>query len=237
MGDLVLNAIPHIRSISKKKPNYKSILSYIQKSTASNIDLPSVESTCTDMIANGIIDKDLKILISTSCVSDAILDDNVDFVTSDKSNPESPQRAPIQNQLNAPVIKNTPVITSQKTSNLPINTNKLGKIKENIMAMKSTFMNEIYELKKEISLVRSFNDRNESKESENSHTTNILETKLVFLQKENSVLRSELENTQKRIVSLLETNSSLFKSIRDPSSVVIQDSTSTDVRYQMIYTK
>ena len=90
-----MNAIPHIRSISKKKPNYKSILSYIQKSTASNIDLPSVESTCTDMIANGIIDKDLNILILTSWVSDAILDDNVDFVTSDKSNPESPQRAPI----------------------------------------------------------------------------------------------------------------------------------------------
>ena len=67
------------------------------------------------MIANGIIDKDLKILISTRWVSDAILDDNVDFVTSDKSNPESPQRALIQNQLNAPVIENTPVITSEKT--------------------------------------------------------------------------------------------------------------------------
>ena len=111
MEDLVLNAIRHIRSISKKKPNYKIILSYIQKSTASNFGLPSIESTCTDMIANGIIDKDLKILISTSCASDTILDDNVDFVTSDKSNPESPQRAPIQNQLNAPVIENTPVIT------------------------------------------------------------------------------------------------------------------------------
>ena len=193
MEDLVLNAIRHIRSISKKKPNYKSILSYVQKSAASNIDLPSVDSTCTDMIANGIIDKDLKILISTSCVSDAILDDNVDFVTSDKSNPESPQRAPIQNQLNAPVIKNTPVITSQKTSNLPINTNKLGKIKENIMAMKSTFMNEIYELKKEISLLQSLNVRNESKESENSHTTNALETRLVFLEKENSVLLRSLK--------------------------------------------
>ena len=80
MEDLVLDAILHIRSISKNKPNYKSILSHIQKSTASNIDLPSVESTCTEMIANGIIDKDLKILISTSCESDAILDDNVDFV-------------------------------------------------------------------------------------------------------------------------------------------------------------
>ena len=98
MEDLVLNAMCHIRSISKKKPNFKSILSYIQKSTTSNIDLPLAESTCTDMIANGIIYKDLKIQISTRCVSYAILDDNVDFVTSDKSNPESPQRAPIQNQ-------------------------------------------------------------------------------------------------------------------------------------------
>ena len=63
---------------------------------------------------------------------------------------------------------------------------------------------------------------------ENSHTTNVLETKLVFLEKENSILRSELENKQKIIVLLLETNSSLCKSIRDPSSIVIQDSTSTD---------
>ena len=62
------------------------------------------------------------------------------------------------------------------------------------MATKSTFMNEICELKKEISLLRSLNDRNENKESENSHTTNVLETKLVFLEKENSILRSELEN-------------------------------------------
>ena len=97
-----------------------------------------------------------------------------------------------------------------------------------MMAMKSTFMNEIYELKKEILLLRSLSDRNESKESENSHTTNVMETKLVFLEKENSILHSELESKQKIIVSLLEINSSLFKSIRDPSSVVIQDSTSTD---------
>ena len=47
------------------------------------------------MIANGIIGKDLKILFSTSCMSNAILDDNIDFVTFDKSNPELPQRAPV----------------------------------------------------------------------------------------------------------------------------------------------
>ena len=136
MDDLVLNAIRHIRNISKKRPNYKSILSCMQKYAASNIDLSSVESTCSEMIANGIIDEDLKMLISTNCESDTILDDNVDFVTSDESNPETPQWAPIQNQINAPVIENTPVITSQKTPSLRINSHKFGKNKANMMAMK-----------------------------------------------------------------------------------------------------
>ena len=98
--------------------------------------------------------------------------------------------------LNAPVIETTPVITSPKTPNLPINSDKLGEINANMMGMKSFFMNEIYELKNEISLLRSLNDRNESKEPENSHTINVLETKLVFLEKQNSILRSKLENKQ-----------------------------------------
>ena len=75
------------------------------------------------------------------------------------------------------------LLTSQKTPILPINTDKLEGIKENMMAIKSIFMNEIYELKKEISLLRSLSVRNENKESENSHTNNILETKLIFLEK------------------------------------------------------
>ena len=49
---------------------------------------------------NGITDKELTILISTGYESDAILDYNVDFVISDESNPETPQRALIQNQKN-----------------------------------------------------------------------------------------------------------------------------------------
>ena len=93
-------------------------------------------------------------------MSDAILDDNADFVTFDKSNYESPQTTPIQNQLNASVIETTPVITSQKTPNLPINTDKLGEIKEDMMAMKSSLMDEINELKKEISFLRMLYDRN-----------------------------------------------------------------------------
>lgn len=87
MDDLVMNAIPHIRNISKKKLNYKGILSCIQKSTA----------RCSELIENGIIEKDVTILIPSSCESKAILDDNVDFVTSDESNLETPQRASTHN--------------------------------------------------------------------------------------------------------------------------------------------
>ena len=95
------------------------------------------------MIANGIIDKGLKILISTSCKSDATLDDNVDFVIPDESNPETSQRAPVHNQINAPAIGTTPVITSQKTSSLSRNSDKICEIKANMMAMKSFFMIKI----------------------------------------------------------------------------------------------
>ena len=43
MEGKILDAIYHVKSISKKKPSYKSILPYIQKSTASNIDLEVIE--------------------------------------------------------------------------------------------------------------------------------------------------------------------------------------------------
>ena len=144
---------------------------------------------------NGITDKDLKVLKSTNCGSDAVLDDNVDFITSDESNSKTPKRAPIQNQINIPVTETASVITSQKTPNHPINSDKLGDIKANKMAMKKYG---------------------------------------VFLIKENSFLSSELQNKQETIYSLLETNSSLFKSLRDPSLKILPPQI---VRYQMVYTK
>ena len=58
----VLEAIYHLKSINKKKPSYKNILSSIQKFTASNIDLEEIEKTITDMVAKKNIDKDFRIL-------------------------------------------------------------------------------------------------------------------------------------------------------------------------------
>ena len=76
----VLEAIYHVKPISKKKPSCKNILSYIQKSTASNIDLEVIEKTVSDFVTKKIIDKDFRIL-SKSCnsfTSPQISDDDVE---------------------------------------------------------------------------------------------------------------------------------------------------------------
>ena len=68
MEGKILEAIYHVKSISKKKPSYKNILSYIQKSTSSNIELEIIEETVSDMDTKKIIEKDFKIL-NESCNS------------------------------------------------------------------------------------------------------------------------------------------------------------------------
>ena len=97
------------------------------------------------MIANVMVDEDVKILISNNCASDAIPD--FDFVTSDESHTETPQRASLKNHINAPVIKtviyhiNTTVVASHKTPRAPINSDKLDEVKVNMVPLKSFFMN------------------------------------------------------------------------------------------------
>ena len=62
MEGKILEAIYHVKSISRKKPSYKNILSYIQKFTASNIDLEVIEKTASDIVTKKITDEDFRIL-------------------------------------------------------------------------------------------------------------------------------------------------------------------------------
>ena len=82
----ILEAIYHVKSISKKKPSYKNILSYIQKSTASNIELEIIEETVSDMDTKKINEKDFRIL-TESCNSYSlpqIWDDDVETLYLEK---------------------------------------------------------------------------------------------------------------------------------------------------------
>ena len=86
MEGKLLEAIYHVKSISKKKPSYKNILSYIQKSTASSIDLEVIEEIVSDMVTKKVIDKDFRIL-NKSCNSFTLLqisDDDIETLYLEK---------------------------------------------------------------------------------------------------------------------------------------------------------
>ena len=62
MEEEILEALYHVKSISKKIPFDKRILRHIQKHAASNIYLEVIEETVSDMVAKKIINKDFIIL-------------------------------------------------------------------------------------------------------------------------------------------------------------------------------
>ena len=78
------------------------------------------------------------------------------------------------------------------------------------MAIRSYFMDEVYELRNEVSLLRSMLNNLISNRTETDNhiitdtlNNNILVTQIVFLEKENSLLRSEIQNKQDAIQNLL----------------------------------
>ena len=149
----ILEAIHHVKSISEKKPSYKNILSYIQKSTASNIDLEVIEETVSDMVTKKIIDKDFRIL-NESCNSFAlpqISDDVVETLYLEKGS-EILQKSAHESMDN---LDTTPLASLQGTPNLPNSIAKFNAIEANLMDIKSYFMDEVYEIRNKVSSLKS----------------------------------------------------------------------------------
>ena len=185
MEGKILEAIYHVKSISKKKPSYKNILSYIQKSTASNIDLEVIGATASDMVTKKIIDKDFRIL-NESCNSftlPQIPDDDVETLYLEKGS-ETLQKSAHESIDN---LETTPLASLQDTPNLPNSIAKFNAIEANLMAIKSYFMDEVYELRNEVSSLKSMLNNLISNRTETDNqiitdtlNNNILETKSFF---------------------------------------------------------
>ena len=230
MEGKILEAIYHVKSISEKKPSYKNILPYIQKSTASNIDLEVIEKTVLDMVTKKIIDKDFRIL-NESCnsfTSPQISDDDAETLYLEKVSETLRKSAPesIDN------LEITPLAFLQDTPNLPNSIAKFNVMEANLMAIKSSFMDEVYELRNEVLSLKSMLNNLISNRTETGNhiitdtlNNNILETKIVFLEKENSLLRSEIQNKQDTIQNLLKNNTTLVKSINTNLILPIQNKT------------
>ena len=183
-------------------------MSHIQKSTASNVDLGVIEETVSDMVAKIIIDKDFRIL-KGFCNSFTLLqisDEDVETIYLGKGR-QSLQKLPHESIDN---LKTTLLASLQGIPSLPNSIAKFNAIEANLMAIKSYFVNDAYDLRNEYSSLKSmFNNLIPNRtETDNQITTdtlnnNILETKIAFLEKENSLLRSEMQSKKDTIQKLL----------------------------------
>ena len=225
----ILEAICHVKSISKKKSF--NILSYIQKSIASNIDLEVIEKTVSDMVTKKIIDKDFRILNEpcNSFTSPQISDDDVETLHLEKASETLQKSAP----ESIDSLETTPLAFLENTPNLPNSIAKFNAIEANLMSIKSYFMDEVYELRNEVSSLKSMlnNLISNGTETDNHIFTdtlnnNILETKTVFLEKENSLLRSKIQNKEDTIQNLLKNNTTLVESIN--TNLILPTQNKTD---------
>ena len=174
-------------------------MSYIQKSTASIIDLEVIEKTVSDMVTKKIIDKDFRVL-NESCnsfSSPQISDDDVETLHLEKGSETLQKSAPesIDN------LENTSLAFLQNTPSLPNSIAKFNTIEANMMAIKSYFMDEVYELRNEVSSLKSMLNNLISNRTETGNhiitdtlNNNILETKNRFYRK--GKLASTIRNTE-----------------------------------------
>ena len=126
MEGKVLETIYHVKSISRKKPSYKNILSYIQKLTASNIDLEVIEKTASDMVTKNHWWRlqNFKRKVRNSLTSPQISEDDVETLYLEKGSETLQKSAPesIDN------LETTPLAFLQDTPNLP---NSIAKFNAN----------------------------------------------------------------------------------------------------------
>ena len=145
------------------------------------------------MVTKNIIDKDFRIL-NESCNSFTLLhisDHDIETLCLEKGSKTLQKSA------------HESIDNLETTPNLPNSIAKFNAIKANLMAIKSYFMHKVYELRNEVSSLKSMlnNLISNRRETDNYIITgtlnnNILETKTVFLEKQNSLLRSEIQDKQ-----------------------------------------
>ena len=83
MENEILEAISHIKNVSKKSPTIEKILNHISKTSASNIDLTFVNKTIKQLISKNKINDNFKIIVEPK---NGILNQSIDKVQTDKFN-------------------------------------------------------------------------------------------------------------------------------------------------------
>ena len=234
MESLILEAINHVRNVSKKKVNEESILQTIKRKNATIIDKDSLQVEIDQMLIKGLLDANFKILNNNSLNTiDIPSQDDVHF-TYDQSTVENQNvslpfvgtqdtpKSDLKENTNNSILfignQATPIIKPKSDSLKSHKHQEFDDINAKVMALKNFFMDEIYTLRQDISslqkqyhqdIISIKNDKQCSKDF--NDIIKDLKAKLKSVENENSVLKEEIKNKKRIIDTVLDQNAELLK--------------------------
>ena len=202
----IIHAIKKIRDF-RQRPDADRIFRTITKDAATNISLADVQQKIDQMISSSQLqNKPFQGMDSYYVLSDSIQENNSICNTVLELFEQKLDTTP-------PIKVNNSVETpSLNDLKNPDNTKNMSyDVDVHLVAIKAYFMNEIYELKREISQLK-VQEKTGKCDSSESTLTDILKSRIRILHEQNSFIRSELHQKQIIIEKLSDINKNRIKS-------------------------
>ena len=216
----ILKAINHIRYFSNKKHCPVKNFNYLQNNGASNDDYDSVVNKIHDLMENGVTDQIYKTIDPVTEVLNLSPDDEVEICSEiSDSNDFDSQQSRLSSSNITPIVNvaTTGILNTATTPKHHSDDNEThiksleDKLLSKISALQSHFFNDIFDLRKDITLLKENNEKGKPANLNNKKDEAMsLKEKIKFLESENSFLKSDINIKQKVIDSILEHNSKLL---------------------------
>ena len=202
----IIHAIKKIRDF-RQRPDADRIFRTITKDAATNISLADVQQKIDQMISSSQLqNKPFQGMDSYYVLSDSIQENNSICNTVLELLEQKLDTTPPIKENNS---VETPSLNDLKNSD---NTKNMSyDVDVQLVAIKAYFMNEIYELKREISQLK-VQEKTGKCDSSESTLTDILKSRIRILHEQNSFIRSELHQKQIIIEKLSDINKNRIKS-------------------------
>ena len=158
MEQLTLKTIDHVKHVSKRKVSHDRILQRIRKTSATNLENETLKLELDQVIIKGLIDQSYRILHRGRLHSENVPSpDKVNFTFPSKNGKNTEENLhkdlPFINTQETPKLTKSQVSFSNPNSEslLVLNNQKeLDNVRGKILALKSFFKEEIYDLRQKI---------------------------------------------------------------------------------------
>ena len=196
----IVDTIVAIRRASQR-PDAESLFKFISTSNASNFTISDTVDALDKLKQKSKIEnkQTKKGLDSFFLAGDQSYIDNSCNQHTDQSEPSKDQRKNIAVDILVETAKT-------KDAKTPIKPDKIDGFTAQLVAMKAFFMNEVFELKNEIARLKEASLNAGNSFSEENLDTENLKYQISLLQRENTFIKTELNNKQHIIEKLLNSN-------------------------------